>query len=88
MVVSCKGDLSLRRTACKVTPVRLGDQALGAYGLGTCWITYLTRKSIISPKLQLLSGHSEEKSLAIYHDFALTDAAAEYEAAMRTFPVR
>ena len=51
-------------------------------------ITYLTRKGIISPKLQLLSGHSEEKSLAIYRDLALTDVAVDYEAAMRTFPVR
>lgn len=51
-------------------------------------ITYLTRKGIISPKLQLLSGHSEEKSLAIYRDLALADVAADYEAAMRTFPVR
>jgi site-specific recombinase XerD len=45
-------------------------------------IIYLTRKSIISPKLQLLSGHSEEKSLAIYRDLALTDIAADYKAAM------
>jgi integrase/recombinase XerD len=51
-------------------------------------ITYLTRKGIISPKLQLLSGHSEEKSLAIYRDLALADVAAEYESAMRTFPIR
>ena len=51
-------------------------------------ITYLTRKGIISPKLQLLSGHSEEKSLAIYRDLALTDVAADYESEMRTFPVR
>ena len=51
-------------------------------------ITYLTRKGLISPKLQLLSGHSEEKSLAIYRDLALADVAADYEAAMRTFPVR
>jgi integrase/recombinase XerD len=51
-------------------------------------ITYLTRKGIISSKLQLLSGHSEEKSLAIYRDLALADVAADYEAAMRTFPVR
>lgn len=51
-------------------------------------ITYLTRQGIISPKLQLLSGHSEEKSLAIYRDLALSDVAADYEAAMRTFPVR
>ena len=51
-------------------------------------ITYLTKKGIISPKLQLLSGHSEEKSLAIYRDLALSDVASEYEDAMRTFPVR
>jgi site-specific recombinase XerD len=51
-------------------------------------ITYLTRKGIISPKLPLLSGHSEEKSLGIYRDLALTDVAADYEAAMWTFPVR
>ncbi len=51
-------------------------------------ITYLTRKGIISPKLQLLSGHSEEKSLAIYRDLALADVAEEYESAMQAFPVR
>ena len=51
-------------------------------------ITYLTRKGIISPKLQLLSGHSEEKSLAIYRDLALSDVAEEYESAMQMFPVR
>lgn len=51
-------------------------------------ITYLTRKGIISPKLQLLSGHSEEKSLAIYRDLALADVAEEYESAMQMFPVR
>lgn len=51
-------------------------------------ITYLTKKGIISPKLQLLSGHSEEKSLAIYRDLALPDVAGEYEEAMRSFPVR
>lgn len=51
-------------------------------------ITYLTRKGIISPKLQLLSGHAEEKSLTIYRDLALADVADEYEDAMRAFPVR
>jgi integrase/recombinase XerD len=51
-------------------------------------ITFLSRKGIISPKLQLLSGHAEEKSLAIYRDLALTDVSAEYEEAMRSFPVR
>ena len=51
-------------------------------------ITFLIRKGIISPKLQLLSGHAEEKSLAIYRDLALTDVSVEYEEAMRSFPVR
>jgi hypothetical protein len=51
-------------------------------------ITYLTHKGIISPKLQLVSAHSEVKSLAIYRDLALADVAPDYEAAMRTFPVK
>jgi integrase/recombinase XerD len=50
-------------------------------------ITYLTKQGIISPKLQLLSGHAEEKSLAIYRDLALADVAGEYEEAMRAFPI-
>ena len=51
-------------------------------------ITFLTRKGIISPKLQLLSGHAEEKSLALYRDLALADVSAEYQEAMRAFPIR
>ena len=51
-------------------------------------ITYLARQGIVSPKLQLLSGHSEEKNLAIYRDMALSDVADEYEEAMKTFPIR
>jgi integrase/recombinase XerD len=51
-------------------------------------ITYLTKHGIISPKLQLLSGHTAEQSLAIYRELALSDVAEEYEAAMRTFPGR
>jgi integrase/recombinase XerD len=51
-------------------------------------LTHLTRQGIISPKLQLLSGHTAEQSLAVYRALALSDVAAEYEAAMRAFPVR
>lgn len=51
-------------------------------------ITYLTKQGIISPKLQLLSGHRTEQSLAVYRALALADVAEEYEAAMRVFPVR
>jgi integrase/recombinase XerD len=51
-------------------------------------ITFLTKQGIISPKLQLLSGHAEEKNLAMYRDLALSDVAGEYEEAMKSFPVR
>lgn len=51
-------------------------------------ITYLTKQGIISPKLQLLSGHATEHSLAIYRELALSDIVEEYESAMQTFPVR
>jgi integrase/recombinase XerD len=51
-------------------------------------ITYLTKHGIISPKLQLLSGHTTEQSLAVYRDLGLADVAGEYEEAMKTFPIR
>jgi len=51
-------------------------------------ITLLTRNGIISPKLQLPSGHAEEKNLAICHNLTLSDVSAEYEEAMRSFPTR
>jgi site-specific recombinase XerD len=51
-------------------------------------ITYLTKQGIMSPKLQLLSGHTTEQSLAVYRTLALSDVTEEYETAMRTFPIR
>jgi integrase/recombinase XerD len=51
-------------------------------------ITYLTRQGMISPKLQLLSGHTTEQSLAVYRALGLADVAGEYQEAMKTFPVR
>lgn len=51
-------------------------------------ITFLTKQGIISPKLQLLTGHGNEKSLAMYRDLSLSDVADEYEQAMTNFPLR
>jgi integrase/recombinase XerD len=51
-------------------------------------LTYLTKRGIISPKLQLISGHTAEQSLAVYRALALADVAGEYEEAMATFPVK
>jgi integrase/recombinase XerD len=51
-------------------------------------ITFLSKAGIISPKLQLISGHADEKSLAIYRDLALSDVSDEYEQAMKRFPLK
>jgi hypothetical protein len=56
---------------------------------GTRSSRFFTRTGIISPvKLILLSGHAEEKSLAIQCDLAQADVAEEHQKAMRVFPVR
>ncbi len=52
------------------------------------FITFLTKEGIISPKLQLISGHADKKSLAIYRDLALTDVSDEYEQAMKRYPLK
>lgn len=51
-------------------------------------ITFLTKNGIISPKLQLLSGHANERNLALYRDLALADVSDEYESAMKGFPLK
>ena len=47
-----------------------------------------TKQGTISPKLQLLSGHSAERNLAIYRGLGLPDVAAEYEKAIEAFPIQ
>ncbi|HSF30195.1 MAG TPA: DUF4158 domain-containing protein [Candidatus Tectomicrobia bacterium] len=51
-------------------------------------ITYLTKQGISSSKLQLLSGHTTDQSLAVYRKLALSNGVEDYHAAMQTFPVR
>ncbi len=51
-------------------------------------LTYLTRKHILDAKIQLISGHSDRQSLAIYQCLSLADVEQEYQAAMRDFPVQ
>ena len=51
-------------------------------------LTYLTTKGIIDSKLQLISGHADKNSLAIYQNLSLADVQEEYNEAMRDFPVR
>ena len=65
---------------------RLGDPSVRSKEF--CDTLYLPQHGIISPKLQLLSGHTAEQSLAMYRELTLGDVVDEYEAAMRTFPVR
>ena len=51
-------------------------------------LTYLTRKGIIDTKIQLLSGHETRQSLAVYQTMTLADVEAEYQDAMKEFPVK
>jgi integrase/recombinase XerD len=51
-------------------------------------LTYLTKKGIVDAKIQLISGHRDRQSLAIYQTMSLADVDEEYQEAMRDFPVR
>ncbi len=51
-------------------------------------LTHLTKKGLLDAKIQLLSGHSSRQSLAIYQAMSLADVAADYQDAMRDFPVK
>ena len=51
-------------------------------------LTFLTQKGIIDAKIQLISGHEDRKSLAIYQDLSLADVEKEYREAMKDFPVK
>lgn len=48
-------------------------------------LTHLARNGIPDAKIQLLSGHADRKSLAIYQDLSLADIQGEYQNAMRDF---
>lgn len=51
-------------------------------------LTHLAKKGLIDAKIQLLSGHASRQSLAIYQTMSLADVAAEYQDAMKDFPVK
>jgi len=51
-------------------------------------LTYLTRKGILDAKIQLISGHSDRQSLALYQYLSLADVEQEYRVAMKDFPVQ
>lgn len=48
-------------------------------------LTHLARNGITDAKIQLLSGHADRQSLAIYQDLSLADLQGEYQSAMRDF---
>ena len=51
-------------------------------------LTHLARKGVIDNKVQLISGHKDRKSLAVYQDLSLADVDDEYQEAMKDFPVK
>jgi integrase/recombinase XerD len=51
-------------------------------------LTYLTANGVIDAKLQLISGHKDRKSLAIYQGISLADVSSEYQEVMKNFPIK
>jgi site-specific recombinase XerD len=51
-------------------------------------LTFLTQKGLVDAKIQLISGHSDRQSLAVYQDLSLSDIQEEYQDAMNDFPVK
>lgn len=50
-------------------------------------LTHLTRRGIIDAKIQLISGHENRQSLALYQYLSLVDVEGEYQEAMKNYPV-
>jgi integrase/recombinase XerD len=50
-------------------------------------LTHLARKGVLDSKLQLISGHSDRESLAIYQELSLADVELEYQTAMGDYPI-
>lgn len=48
-------------------------------------LTYLTQSGIVDAKIQLLSGHSNRESLAVYQDLSLKDIESEYQKVMEDY---
>lgn len=48
----------------------------------------MTQKGNVDAKIQLLSGHQDRQSLALYQDLSLKDVEAEYREAVRDFPIQ
>lgn len=50
-------------------------------------LTHMARKGIPDSKIQLMSGHSDRQSLAMYQDLSLADIERDYQEAMKDYPV-
>lgn len=48
-------------------------------------LTHLARNGILDAKIQLISGHADRQSLALYQELSLADVQGEYQKAMKDF---
>lgn len=48
-------------------------------------LTHLAKNGIPDAKIQVISGHADRQSLALYQDLSLADIQGEYQDAMRDF---
>ena len=68
-----------------------GDQAgithMHPHRLRHTLLTNLTRAGMTDSQIQLVSGHASKKALEVYQSLALSDVAADYQAAMHRYDV-
>jgi site-specific recombinase XerD len=50
-------------------------------------LTHLAKEGIMDSKVQVISGHQDRKSLAIYQTLSLADVKKDYQEAMKNFPI-
>lgn len=50
-------------------------------------LTHLAKEGLIDSKVQVISGHQDRDSLAIYQTLSLVDVKQEYQEAMKRFPI-
>jgi hypothetical protein len=51
-------------------------------------LTHLAKEHLVDAKLQIISGHAERRNLEIYQNLSLSDVEADYQEAMKNYPVK
>lgn len=51
-------------------------------------LTHLAKEDLVDSKLQIISGHASRRNLEIYQNLSLADVEADYQEAMKRYPIK